>query len=113
MISKMSTKGDVIRRNTADAKRKTVERAVETFKQREVCLESNRMRDKHSRAAETKIKRNKNNYLIVLLNSLVSSEMTPHTISLIFVLPLMLIRNLDSRNCATEQDLLLKSYRRI
>lgn len=43
----MPPKRAVIGRNTVDAKRIRVERAVETSEQREMRLESNRLRDQH------------------------------------------------------------------
>lgn len=49
----MPPKRAVIGRNTADVKRKRAERAAETPEQREVRLESNRLRDQQSRAAKT------------------------------------------------------------
>jgi len=49
----MPPKRAVIGRNTAYAKRKRAQRAVETPEQREVRLELNRLRERQSRAVET------------------------------------------------------------
>lgn len=48
----MTPKRTVIRINTANAKRKRAERAAKPPEQREIGLESNVLRDHHSRAAE-------------------------------------------------------------